>query len=218
MSALPGALVLDVGANVGQYSSTIRSLSPTAKIFAFEAHPLTFKVLEESGTLNHFEAIHCACSDETGSITLYDHIGATDVGSQHASIFRDVIENTHADEASSWDVNAIRLEDFLRDRDIVHVDLLKIDVEGAEMKVLNGLSSYIQNGSISVIHFEFTESNIINRLFMSDFVRVLHDYEFYRMLPDGLVSMGPYFSPIYEIFAYQNIVAVRNDLSKRIVI
>ena len=45
---------------------------------------------------------------------------------------------------------------------------------------------------------------------MKNIYELLIDYFFYRMLPNGLVSLGGYVPICWEIFAYQNIVAIRN--------
>jgi len=75
-----------------------------------------------------------------------------------------------------------------------------------------GAIELIKNNKIDVIHFEFNEMNVYSRVFFRDFHELLVNYNFYRMLPDGLVFLGDY-NPIYqEIFAYQNIVVIRKDL------
>jgi len=54
--------------------------------------------------------------------------------------------------------------------------------------------------------------NVYSRVFFRDFYELLVNYNFFRMLPDGLIFLGKY-NPIFqEIFAYQNIVAIRKDL------
>lgn len=44
---LSGGVVLDVGANVGSYSASVARLVPSARIIAFEPHPVTFGRLKE---------------------------------------------------------------------------------------------------------------------------------------------------------------------------
>ena len=56
--------------------------------------------------------------------------------------------------------------------------------------------------------------NILSRIFFQDFLSILPQYEFYRILPFSLLPLRGY-SPLYNnIFAYQNIVAVRKGFSK----
>ena len=49
----------------------------------------------------------------------------------------------------------------------------------------------------------------ISKVHFRDICGILSEYDFYRMLPDGLVPMGPYKPLLYELYAYQNIVAIR---------
>jgi hypothetical protein len=51
--------------------------------------------------------------------------------------------------------------------------------------------------------------NVISRAFFRDFYTLLPDYAFYRLLPDGPVPLGEYSPILWELFASQNIVAVR---------
>lgn len=60
-----------------------------------------------------------------------------------------------------------------------------------------------------MIHFEFNETNIISHVFFRDFWQQLPGYDFYRMLPSGLIHLKRYSPLLCEIFAYQNIVAIR---------
>jgi hypothetical protein len=89
-----------------------------------------------------------------------------------------------------------------------HISLLKIDTEGHEFEVLLGARNAIDRGSIEVVHLEFNEMNVISRIFCRDFFELLKDYSFYRMLPDGLLPLGPYTAVTCELFAYQNLVAI----------
>jgi hypothetical protein len=50
--------------------------------------------------------------------------------------------------------------------------------------------------------------NVSSRTYFRDFWNLLPNYNFYRLLPDGMVKIERY-SPVFcEIFAYQNIVAI----------
>ena len=202
--------VIDVGANVGKYSEMIKSLAPEATIYAFEPHPQTYKRLKESADRLGYTAVNAACGAEIGTATLYDHgDGQSETGTEHASLIKDVIESVHKDTSRAWNIEVTTVDRFVDDNAVEHIDLLKIDVEGGEMKVLLGATDSLKKQMIDVIHFEFTESNTVSRVFMKDFYELLHNFEFLRMLPDGLVPMGEYYPVIAEIFSYQNVVAVR---------
>lgn len=101
------------------------------------------------------------------------------------------------------------LDTFCSKHLIENIDLLKIDVEGNELRVLEGSQNMIGQGKISAIVFEFNEMNLISRVFLRDFFNILPNYNFFRLLPNELVAIE--YNPLQEIFVYQNIVALRKD-------
>jgi len=200
-------VVLDVGANEGQYASTLKTLAPAAIIYAFEPHPRTYERLEDRAQEHKFTAINLACGSKPDRLTLYDYQDHPQ-GSQHASLHQGVIEQIHQGVAATWNVEVITIDDFLKQERLDNVDLLKIDTEGHEYEVLLGAREAIARRSIEIIHIEFNEMNVISRVFCRDFCQLLQDYDFYRMLPDGLLPLGAYTALTWELFAYQNLVAI----------
>lgn len=205
----------DVGANIGNYSLLIRSIAKSINIYAFEPHPKTFKKLELQGQEHNYVTINAACSDVEGKLKLYDYQGEKD-GSSHASLYQNAIEQLRQADSDSWEVSVITIDQFVKENNIDKISLLKIDTEGNELKVLKGSKESIKNNIIDIIHFEFNEMNVFSRVFMKDFYEILEDYCFYRMLPDGLVHLGNYNPLTWEIFAYQNIVAIHKDILPKV--
>ena len=208
-STLKGGVVLDVGANIGNYSKNIFKISPDIQIYAFEPHPITYKKLVGSVASKNFHTFNLAVGSRNSELQLYDYEDQD--GSSHASTYKEVIEGIHKCRAVKHDIKVIRIDDFLEEHSINSVDLLKIDTEGNELDVLKGLGSWISQGKIRAIQFEFNEMNIISRSFFKDFWDILPNYNFYRMVQDGLVPIEQY-NPVYcEIYAFQNIVALIKD-------
>ena len=101
---------------------------------------------------------------------------------------------------------------FVLKEKIDTIHLLKIDAEGNDFLVLKGGERLIHNKRIDFIQFEFNDINVFARVFFRDFVEFLNLYNLYRMLPNGLIKLNEYDSKLCEIFAYQNIVAVRKEI------
>lgn len=202
----PDCVVFDVGANLGGYSRQVLEVCPHATVYAFEPHPRTFKTLASTFRLPSFFALNAAVGETEGEASLFDY-RAQD-GSSHASLYRDVIENIHNAESVEHKVKVMALGAFAKIRNIEHIDLLKVDTEGNEIGVLKGFLEYIEAGKIEAIQFEFNEMNVSSRTFFRDFWELLPNYDFYRLLPNGMAKIENY-SPVYcEIFAYQNLVAI----------
>jgi FkbM family methyltransferase len=204
-------ILVDVGANQGDYSLEAIGICPSLKIFAFEPHPITFSSLSKRLNNHHnIIAVNKGMSSESGVYRLYDYSSRD--GSSHASLFRDVITEIHgAGSAVSHEVELTTLDQFMDSEGIKEIDLLKIDTEGNELQVLRGGGVAISEGRIRAIHFEFNEMNVSSRAYFRDFWKLLDRYRFYRLLPNEMLEIKQY-SPLQcEIFAYQNIVAILKD-------
>lgn len=209
-STIKKGIVLDIGANIGNYSKHILKISPDIQIYAFEPHPITYKKLIISVKSNSFHPFNLAVGSKNGKLQLYDYEDQD--GSSHASIYKEVIEDIHKAKAIKHEIEIIKLDNFLQEHSINRIDLLKIDTEGNELDILKGLGNWIPEGKIKAIHFEFNEMNVISRIFFKDFWDILPNYNFYRMVQDGLLPIKQYNPINCEIYAFQNIVALIKEL------
>jgi FkbM family methyltransferase len=129
----PGMTVVDAGAHIGYYTRLFAELvGPAGRVLAVEPERENYSLLLRnipSGTHEYVEAVDVALSDEEGEATLY-------VAAGH-SIHSLVHGYMPADEAVS--VRVTTLDRLLEDRGIERVDFVKIDVEGAEPRVLAGM-------------------------------------------------------------------------------
>ena len=207
------AVVFDVGANVGTYSVHVLKNQPTAHVYAFEPHPVTFRTLDESARKLGYSAIRAGCGAKRTRATLYDY--ADNDGSAHATLYRTAIEDLRRTRVVGHTVRLIRLDDFVRQRHIDFVDLVKIDVEGNELNVLKGFHSSIAAGKVGCMHFEFNEMNVLSRTFFIDFANCLPGYSFHRMLPHGLLPLESYSALTHEVFGYKNLVALLDSRGPR---
>lgn len=199
--------ILDVGANVGHYSVMLRKNRITLPIYAFEPHPVAFRQLEEAADNHHFIPVRKGAGDCVTQTIIYDYAGNN--GSEHASMYKEVIAGLRHSDVDEVSIDLTTVDEFVADNHISEIALLKIDTEGNELNVLKGAVNCIGAGIVKVIQMEFNEMNVISRTFFRDIVDLLPGYDFYRLLPDGLRAMGPYNVTSFEIFAFQNIVAIR---------
>jgi FkbM family methyltransferase len=204
-------IILDVGANVGNYSKHIFEANSSSSVFAFEPHPRTFKKLVSNMQNNsNFQAFNVGVGNENGQLELYDY--DTSAGSQHASVYKDVIKYLHKGNPISLSIQIIKLDEFILSKNIDNIDLLKIDTEGHEFNVLLGCMKKMRDKKIKAIHLEFNEMNIISRVSFKDFWDYLSDYKLHRILPGGGLLEIKNYSPITcEIYGFQNIVAILED-------
>lgn len=199
--------ILDVGANQGDYTAAITDLRPEARVHCFEPHPGTFAILQQRMKGRNVETVNTAVGELAGELELHDYAGAS--GSSHASVYKDVIERIHGGKSASLRVPVITLDEYASLRGIRRIALLKIDTEGHEFKVLLGCRELLRAGAIDAVQFEFNQMNVASRVFFRDFMDLLQGFSMYRLLPGGMLPLEPYVPVYHEVFAFQNIVAIR---------
>jgi FkbM family methyltransferase len=107
-------IVLDVGANVGGYCSAIRELYKDCTIYAFEPHPKTYNQLEKNTKNFNIKSLNLGVGASDGTLVLYDY--ASNDGSQHASLYKGVIEKIHNRQAVEHSVKVIAIDDFIAEK------------------------------------------------------------------------------------------------------
>jgi FkbM family methyltransferase len=131
--------IVDIGANTGIYSLVARALNPTAKIYAFEPVERVFNRMVENVKLNHYdiEMRMEAATNTDGFATVFD------VDAEHeysATLNKDFFTTHPASEGViERKIVAKRIDTFIREEKVAHIDLMKIDVEMHEPEVLEGM-------------------------------------------------------------------------------
>jgi FkbM family methyltransferase len=200
-----GSVLIDVGANEGNYAGELLRLCPDARVFAFEPHPLTAGRLTARWG-NRLEVIAKGVGENPGKAILWDHAGRT--GSEHASLVPGLIERMYAGSSEGFDVEITSLDQFCEERRITRIDLLKLDVEGHEASCLRGARRLVEAGGIRLIQFEFNILHVASRTFFDDFAVLLPGFRFYRILPHGCLELR--LDRVFRCHLYdiQNILAV----------
>jgi len=199
---------VDVGANRGNYSALLLSAFPDAVIHAFEPHPDSYSRLQARFGSGSVTCHQTALGEAPGTVKLYDHQDAT--GSEHASVHSEVFSEIYKHAHTGRDVQIETLDDVAAREGVTRIDFLKIDTEGHELAVLQGARQLLESGRIECIQLEFNELNVISRVFFRDFRKQLPGFDFYRLLPSGLLPLSD--KPLQtELFGYQNILAVRRN-------
>lgn len=198
-------VIFDVGANLGEFTAAcVEQLGADCRIFAFEPASATFFALQ-----NRFratpcvETIRCGVSRISGQAILHT--------SEPCSTIASLVELDRPirpfDPALRETVDLCTIDQFCNDRGIERIHFLKIDIEGHELAALEGACGMLENGRIDNLQFEFGENNISSRTFLGDFVKLLGEYDLYRVVPGGL-RPWTYQGGASEIFATMNFFGI----------
>ena len=153
----PGMVVIDIGAHVGYYTLiSARLTGPKGKVYAFEPDPDNHATLLRNIELNGYHNVvvaRKAVSDRVGDAQLY--LSATASGNH--SIYRHGLT-----ESESVPVEITTVDSMLEELGWPHIDLVKIDVEGAEVAVLDGMTQLLGRSADLNLIVEFMPALLHN--------------------------------------------------------
>lgn len=165
----PIRTVLDVGANVGSWSLMAVDRLPEATIYALEVIPGTGAELRARvGGHPRIKCFDLGLAAETGTLTMQYNKAA----STHAT-FTDYPHNWVGERI---ECPVMRGDEFLTREGIGGVDFLKLDVEGAEQLVLQGLDEHLRQRKVRFVQFEYGRVNILTHFLLRDFYQLFRGY------------------------------------------
>lgn len=135
----PQDVFIDVGANIGYFTLVTGVCFPGIKIVAFEMGHENVQILEKNIRLNGLTGVEVfkgAVSDHSGTLFYQD--------SAVGNAVLKIIEDNKDNNPDVVKVRSVSLDDFFATRESKPT-FVKIDVEGAEMKVLQGMKSMLKN-------------------------------------------------------------------------
>ncbi len=137
----PGMIVIDVGANVGVYTFlAARCVGPAGRVYAIEPTPNCMACLKSTIVDNQLESCVVPIEAAVGS-----QLGQVFLVFQAASVFNQIVTDKAAvDGRRAQAVAQLTLDHLWACEHEPQVDLLKIDVEGAELKVLEGAEQLLR--------------------------------------------------------------------------
>lgn len=145
----PGMVVLDVGANLGLYTVVAARLAgPAGRVIAFEPDAENVALLRRNVEANGLATVVCeriALSDREGDVSL--HVSPDNKG-EH-TILPGVL-----DGATTATVRATTVDRYLAAHGIARLDLVKVDIQGAEPIVLDGMGDTLRRDR-PVLFLEF---------------------------------------------------------------
>ena len=203
---LQGIHAVDIGANVGDWSVELLKYHPNAQITAFEPSRATYlDLVQNISKIPNIHPVNMGCGDQIKTQTLY----FDESKSGMASLSKRKLNHIGIDFKYEELVSITRLDHYFANSKGVIPNVLKIDVEGHELKVLMGAGTLLDE--VRIIQFEFGGTNIDSRTYFKDYWEFLTNklFRIYRMSPRGLIHIERY-SEDDEFFCFTNFVAIKN--------
>lgn len=203
-------VIFDVGANTGLYTQEALSVfGSRAAVYCFEPLKKAYTTLAEAMKPHpNVRVFNIGFGATAGTVPIY----ANEAGSPLGSCYPRKISHLGVTMTHTEEISVDTLDDFCRTQKIGHIDLLKADVEGGELAVLEGGRKLIESGAIDHIQFEFGPCDIDSRTFFKDFYLLLEEhYRLYRVLTDGFALIDRY-SETLETFLTTNYLAIARSI------
>ena len=146
-------IVLDIGANIGYYSLIFAKLvGDSGKVFSFEPESENFKILKKNIEVNGYNNVileQKIVSNADGKSTLYV--------SEKAGSHRIYKPDNYVE---SLEIESISMDSYIEKNNIKKINFIKIDVEGAELNVLQGIQKILDSNKHIILFTEFSPNQI----------------------------------------------------------
>jgi FkbM family methyltransferase len=201
--------VFDVGANKGQFLTLACTclVGREFTIHPFEPSQNTYEQPCENAR-KHRNALlnNCGLGREPGELELFYDV----VGSELASLTERKLDHIGLHMDLSEKVKISTIDDYCSAYQINRIDLLKIDVEGHELDVLNAGKNMFSKSAIDMVTFEFGGS-ILTRGPLKDFFYFFQDHQMRiaRITPTGYLCELKSYKEVFEQFATTNFMCYR---------
>jgi FkbM family methyltransferase len=155
----PGMTAVDVGANQGWYTLLFsRVVGHRGRVVAFEPDPRVVRQLQRNLMLSG--SVNVLVADKAASSTNGTARFISSPDSQLSHLLSEEEFQSSGEGPDAVEVETVRLADYLDQLGFKDVDILKCDVEGAEVLALEGFIPLMERGSRPIIMIECIENNL----------------------------------------------------------
>ena len=204
-------VIFDVGSNVGDWTKMAFTSFNDATIHTFEISNNSFIILQK----NFFNKKQIILNNY-GLSKMIGKVNFKDFGNSEKSELNTIIDNSDFnDKKLKSKINTCYVttgDIYCEERNISNIDLLKIDVEGAEHYVLEGFAKMLKKKAIKVIQFEYGYNNGDVKFLIKDFYLMLKKYGYVigPLKQEGVIFMNFEYG-LNDFNSGPNYVAVLED-------
>jgi FkbM family methyltransferase len=212
LKATDGGDVFDVGANVGEWAAAaLRSMNRTQRLHCFEVVPSVRSILH-----NHLAPWqNCVIINDfglgasNGAVTFNFDKNVNTITSKFPLVYK----NSDQIQLSA---RITKGDSYISERAVTDIAMLKIDVEGMELDVLQGFEASFTRKIIKAVQFEHGPSHVLSAHTLYAFIEFFKQFEFkvFEVFPQRLIPVTYNFSK--ENYDGRNYMAFSKEMSKKL--
>jgi FkbM family methyltransferase len=198
--------IFDVGAHLGDYTQKILEGFETAHkeihLFEFQKNCVS-KLHERFRTQPNVHINNFGLSDSNEKSMIFKNSDTSEL----ASLYKRNLNHYGTSFEMQEEVQLRTAKEYIQENNISHINLLKIDVEGNELKTFQGFGEFLKPDFVDFIQFEYGGANIDSHTTLMDMFTLLESrgFKIAKIMPD-YVEVHNY-DPRLENFIYQNYLA-----------
>tara|TARA_B100002019_G_scaffold290666_1_gene308870 strand:- start:198 stop:1016 length:819 start_codon:yes stop_codon:yes gene_type:complete len=189
-------IIFDVGCNVGEFTYFLKKKNYDGKIYLFDALKSIDSKILENKNVYFFQKL---LWNKEEKISFFIDKKIQNAGTNSSFDMKQIGYETNSEKR---EMNTTTLDNFIEENNIDKIDYLKIDVEGAEYRVLEGLIKNLELNKVKYIHFEYGHAAMADRKYIKDYLSLLKKYNFemYVIIPQGLrkIEYTPYMENYFD--------------------
>jgi len=182
-------IIFDVGSYIGDTVQEYHNLFPKSRIYSFEPLEETYNTLSEKfKDNNHIKTYNLAIAKNSGSKKFYvNKANYTNSLLEVADTSKIYIDTNLTDNLRYVNVETISLDDFCKRENIEKINILKMDIQGAELMALHGATNLLKTRTIDIIYLEV------------EFVKLYDDQAYFNDIHEYLTGYGYILFGLYDL-------------------
>lgn len=187
-------MVFDVGGNIGQSILHYRNALPECRIHSFEPNPDAFAELESQwGDCGEVSLVRLALAEKAGVMDFYATRRSEMSSLLVPEPWLNILSPDRKYDFTALQVQCGTLDAYCKEMNIDHVDILKIDVQGGELRVLEGGGGLLAAGRVGLIYLEVNlAATYVDQMSLAKLLEYLEPlgYQLWDVLPFVYTGAG----------------------------
>ncbi len=184
--------IIDCGSNIGMSVAYFKYQYPKARIIGFEANPDAYALLQKNSEVNQHRDVelhNVALAQEEGHISFF-------ISEYKGTLTGSVLSSRGGEK--ELQIKAVKLSDYLKDID--HVDLVKMDVEGAELPIILDLQKSGELKKVKELILEYHHNMPGEKESLAEFLSIFESAGFEYSLRTNFFDVGAFQNVLVHLY------------------